>query len=87
MKDDDLDKALEQAEKLAPKLFRGQPRDAARIGPFTGKFAQLWLKHPDLRFFQVVSVIETRLRQKGWADGFYAEEPTILGVIEELLNE
>ncbi len=69
-------------------LFGEKPeRDGARIGSFTCKFAELWETMPDLRFFQVVSVIETRLKVKGCRDAWNVEENITLTVIEELLDE
>lgn len=60
-------------------------RDPKRIQPFISKIAALWHLHPDLRFFQVIGLIEHKLRLMGWNDGFYAEEEAIEAVIDELI--
>lgn len=68
-------------------LFGGSPRDRARISPFTGKLMTLWLKYQDLRFFQLVSIIELELKSMGFTDGFNAEEDTITKAIDKLIAD
>lgn len=48
-------------------------RNPDRIGPFVAKLAELWADSPDLRFGQVVSMLECYL-PKG-VDGFTCEDP------------
>jgi hypothetical protein len=54
-------------------------RDIKRIDPFLNQVAKLWKLHPDLRFYQIISLIGD-IREN-----FYTEEPDILKLIENLI--
>ena len=60
-------------------------RDAKRIYPFCMKLISLWLKHPDLRFFQLTSLIADALGHTDWA--YNAEEAEIEKALDKLLEE
>ena len=60
-------------------------RDKKRIYPFTYKLTQYWLKHPYLRFGQVVSIIGNQLGNG--RDIFYAEEKELSKILDKLINE
>ena len=60
-------------------------RDEKRIYPFTYKLTQYWLRHPDLRFGQIVSIIENQLGSG--RDIFYAEEKELSKILDKLLTE
>lgn len=55
-------------------------RDIKRIDPFVNKLAELWKLHPDLRFYQLISLIGDI------SDNFYKEDADILKKIEELIK-
>lgn len=55
-------------------------RDSRRIAPLLLKFANLWYKHPDLRFMQVVSIIQDAVGE-GW---FYVEDEQIEDAITDM---
>jgi hypothetical protein len=63
-------------------------RPIERIKPFLDKLSELWLKFPDLRFAQIVNLIEVKSKEMYQIqDIFYLEEVQIAQVIKELLND
>lgn len=61
-------------------------RDVNRIYPFCIEIAQLWSKHPDLRFGQIMSNVEKYAQIKYGKDIFYMEENELIEVIKEQLK-
>ena len=63
-------------------------RDPARISIFLNHVERLWKKFPDLRFTQVVSMIEIQAKEMfKKVDIFYLEEQSLLEVISFLIHE
>ena len=54
-------------------------RDPKRIPKVLDQLRDYWTTHPDLRFFQVVEHMKTRL---GVEDAFYIEDEKVLEVLE-----
>lgn len=52
--------SLDNLLKKNCKLFNGTPRDPKRIRIILEKFARIWAKYPDQRFYQLVDNICTR---------------------------
>lgn len=61
-------------------------RDANRIYPFCIQFAELWAKHPDLRFGQIVSNVARYTQMKYRKDAFFLEEDEIMDIIKKMLK-
>ena len=61
-------------------------RDVERIKPFCDEFAQLWAKHPDLRFGQIMSNIARYLQMEHRKDLFFLEEDELMKVLREQLK-
>ena len=74
-------------------------RDPNRIGPMVDALEEYWRAHPDLRFWQVVEFMRTRLTQdqcpgskKGWVqldpdfDPFYVEDEKTAKVLDRMVN-
>lgn len=60
-------------------------RDPNRIKPFCDEFAELWSKHPDLRFGQIMSNIARYMQMEHRQDMFFMEEDELMQVIKEYL--
>ena len=60
-------------------------RNKQRIYPFTYKLTQYWLKNPDLRFGQIVSIIGNQLGNG--RDIFYAEEKELGKILDKLIKK
>lgn len=58
-------------------------RDKDRIPHFIVQLAMLWMRHPDVRFGQLVSDIAA---YGDYEDLFYVEDDETLRVIEEMLE-
>jgi len=58
-------------------------RDKARIKPFLEKLNELWLLHPDMRFGQIVYMLENRTN----ADSYNMEENEWLVIIEKEIEK
>ena len=59
--------------------------DIERIAPFLAEFEKLWKKEPDLRFGQLVVVLQSRIDPD--RDPFYTEDDVMLGTIREMSTE
>lgn len=59
-------------------------RDKNRIDPFIKKVAKYWKQNPDLRFGQVVSIIERQLGNG--RDIFYVEEDELEVILDKLIS-
>ena len=57
-------------------------RDKSRIQPFLNDLAKLWLKHPDLRFGQIIYILSDSIGR----DIFFLEESEWLEHINKLIN-
>ena len=60
-------------------------RDPNRISPLLAEFEALWKQHPDLRFGQLVIILQGRLG--GTLDPFYTEDEEMLDVIRRLSSQ
>jgi len=66
--------------------FKGRPVE--RIKPFLDRLSELWSLFPDLRFAQIVNLIEIKSKEMYQVeDIFYLEETQIAQVIKELIRE
>lgn len=61
-------------------------RDINRIKPFCDEFAELWSKHPDLRFGQIMSNIARYTQMAYRKDMFFMEEDELIKIIKERLK-
>lgn len=59
-------------------------RDPNRIHYFIEQLRAYWLTHPDLRFWQVVEFMRTRLSECPDFDPFYVEDEKTLKVLERM---
>ena len=63
-----------------------------RIEPFLNEFKKVWLKHPDLRFGQILSIvlgISPNLngeKYESLIDPFYIEEDDFIKLLHKKLN-
>jgi hypothetical protein len=63
-------------------------RPVERIEIFLSKVADLWRLFPDMRFSQIVILIEDEVRSRlGVKDIFYVEETELAKVINEVIEE
>jgi hypothetical protein len=62
------------------KGFGGKPRDPNRIYPIMLKLTELWANNPDLRFWQLLSMLNPHKN-----DLFYTEDDWTLARLEQLL--
>lgn len=61
-------------------------RNPDRIKPFCDELAELWVKHPDLRFGQIMSNIARYMQMEHRKDMFFMEEEELMKVIKEQLR-
>lgn len=67
-------------------------RSNDRIEPFLNEFKKVWLKHPDLRFGQILSIvlgISPNLngeKYESLIDPFYIEEDDFIKLLHKKLN-
>ena len=62
-------------------------REPERIRPFCDKLYDFWIKHPYLRFSQIISYIENTIKHdKDISYIFYVEDDEILKCIEGFDN-
>lgn len=61
-------------------------RDVNRIYPFCNELAQLWSKHPDLRFGQIMSNIARYMQMENRRDMFFTEDDEVMDVIRNQLR-
>ena len=61
-------------------------RDVNRIYPFCNELAQLWSKHPDLRFGQIMSNIARYMQMEHRRDMFFMEDDELMDVIRNQLR-
>lgn len=60
-------------------------RDINRIDPFLEELGELWKTHPDLRFGQLVSIINDWLYNKrAHIPMFYIEDDDMLNLLKEI---
>lgn len=57
-------------------------RDVNRIKPLLYKLEKLWLKEPDLRFGQIICLLQNQMYTD---DIFYIEEDELEKAIDELI--
>ncbi len=62
-------------------------RDPKRIHEIIVYLELVWEKNPDLRFFQVVAMIEDKLLAGRNVSAFYAEDDRVIKALEELDGE
>ena len=55
-------------------------RDRKRIEPILIEFKRVWEKNPDLRFFQLVDLLRTKLGK----DAFYLEDVYLIDLLKKL---
>ncbi len=60
-------------------------RDPNRIAPFLKEFEELWKKHPDTRFGQLVMILQGKLGTL--PDPFYTEDDEMLEAIRKCNEE
>ena len=58
-------------------------RDQERIKSFLSHINELWLQSPDLRFGQLVLVLDSEAKAAG-KDLFYLEEPELIKIIDRV---
>jgi uncharacterized protein YihD (DUF1040 family) len=56
-------------------------RDINRIDPFMDKLKEFWKQFPDLRFVQLIDIINSRAKKKFNKDLFYLEEDEFLSLL------
>ena len=56
-------------------------RDPKRIGLFCDRLKAVWATNPDLRFGQLVALL-----QSAGGDLFYLEDDTVLQLIEQMIG-
>lgn len=61
-------------------------RDVNRIKPFCDELAELWAKHPDLRFGQIMSNIDRYIHNEHDKDIFYMEDDELMYIIRNKLK-
>lgn len=57
-------------------------RDINRIEPFLNKLQEVWELCPNLRFRQLINILDNIAEQKYYMDLFYLEDDKYLDVIE-----
>ena len=60
-------------------------RSNTRIAPIIQKISHLWYQFPDLRYGQIVTIIEDECRKHGYYDSFYVEDDKISEIIDEVI--
>ena len=60
-------------------------RDLARIDIFLNKLRELWFKYPDLRFWQLLNILNMPEKYQG-RDPFFFEEDEWIEIIDYTLN-
>lgn len=61
-------------------------RDILRISAFLFKFQELWRTVPDLRFMQVVTVIQIQAKEKfGIEDLYYVEDDKFIEIMQDII--
>ena len=63
-------------------LWKGEPRDAARIQPFCERLARGWEKLPDWRFGQLMVNLMREYEAEHGRDIFFLEEDEMMEIIE-----
>ena len=61
-------------------------RDPNRIAPMLEQIQAYWLAHPDLRFWQVVEFMRTRLSDCPDFDPFYTEDEKTAELLDRMVN-
>lgn len=62
-------------------------RDVIRISEFLVKFQELWTSIPDLRFMQVVTVIQIQAKEKfGIEDLYYVEDDKLMDIMQDIIT-
>ena len=59
-------------------------RDPKRIAPMIEQLRAYWMSHPDLRFWQVVEFMRTRLSGCPDFDPFYVSDEKTMEVLERM---
>ena len=62
-------------------------RDVKRIQPFCNELAELWSKHPHLRFGQIMSSIARYMQMERRKDMFFMEDDELMEVLREKFKE
>lgn len=68
-------------------IHQKKSRDVNRIEPFLGEIAKVWKRQPDMRFGQLITILEYRAKAKGIQDLFYLEEEGFLELLQEYAKE
>jgi uncharacterized protein YihD (DUF1040 family) len=59
-------------------------RDINRIDPFMDKLKEFWKQFPDLRFVQLLDIINFHAEKKFKKDAFYLEDDEFLSIADEM---
>lgn len=63
-------------------------RDPKRIDGFINSFEKLWKEKPDLRFFQLVSILSNKAcMYKNTNDDFFIEDDITIKIINEIIEK
>lgn len=68
-------------------------RDPNRIYRFQGQITRLWAAYPDLRYMQIVALIETKIKEMtpqvhySDLDLFYVEDGVVELAVNSLIDE
>lgn len=57
-------------------------RDVKRIYAITSLILNIWIQHPDLRFFQLIDIIRHRISPTG-EDLFYLEDDQLIKFLQD----
>jgi hypothetical protein len=62
-------------------------RDVLRISEFLVRFQELWTTIPDLRFMQIVTVIQIQAKEKfGIEDLYYVEDDKLMDIMQDIIT-
>jgi hypothetical protein len=62
-------------------------RDILRISEFLVKFQELWVGIQDLRFMQIVTVIQVQAKEKfGIDDLYYVEDDKLIEIMQDIIT-
>lgn len=62
-------------------------RKVERIEPFMDKIKEIWVKNPDLRFWQLINLIAGKCYEMENTDPFFWEEDKWLELIDKIFDK
>lgn len=62
-------------------------RNVERIEPFMDKIKEIWIKNPDLRFWQLINLIAGECYEVENTDPFFWEEDKWLELIDKIFDK